>query len=175
MAWNAPQSPFVQPQVYPLHPPPSTVIQLPNAYALNASIPPAIVPCLRAKDIIDNALQISFNDLFEWGEDVTGKTMLDRRALLLYHPEDHVEDLEIITRWLLMHHVEVSNPWYDGCWDHFRQQIAKGGSGIVMVGQHPSIVTVRIANIPRHTPTSSIILSSQVSVKYFGSKSAYGR
>lgn len=70
-------------------------------------------------------------------------TMLERRAMLLFHPEEHSEDIELITRWLLMHEVEVANFWYDGAWSHFREETCispeltasgkKETSGIIIV------------------------------------------
>ena len=59
--------------------------------------------------------------------------LLDRRAFLIYHPEQHSKELDLITRWLLMHHVEVGSAWYEGSWENFKLQIVKGGSGIVIV------------------------------------------
>jgi hypothetical protein len=44
-------------------------------------------------------------------------------------------ELDLITRWLLMHHVEVSNTWYDGAWSHFRELTIDGRSGVVIVRQ----------------------------------------
>jgi len=86
------------------------------------------------KDQLEQALQINYTDIFEWTQTSAGRIMIDRRAMLLYHPTDHAEELEVITRWLIMHHVEVSSPWNDGCWDYFRQQISDGQSGIILVG-----------------------------------------
>lgn len=60
--------------------------------------------------------------------------ILDRRAFLIFHPGDHSKELELITRWLLMHHVEVCSFWFDGSWDYFRQKVKAGGSGVVIVG-----------------------------------------
>jgi chromo domain-containing protein 1 len=94
---------------------------------------PAKLSCLQLKRTIEEAVKIEFNNLFGWSSSGNGFTMVNRRAMLLYHPEDHSEELEVITRWLLMHHVEVSSAWYSGSWDYFRQQILKGGSGIIMV------------------------------------------
>jgi hypothetical protein len=94
--------------------------------------PPAYL-CRDLTEITEHALKIDFVSLFERGEDGNGKLMLDRRALLLYHPVSHAEDMEAITRWLLMHHVEVYSPWYDGCWDQYTQHLNAGGSGIVIV------------------------------------------
>jgi len=72
-----------------------------------------------------------------------GENMLEHRAMLLYHPEEHSEDLELITRWLLMHNVEVGSLWYDGAWSHFREETSpspeqtasgkKERSGIIIV------------------------------------------
>jgi chromo domain-containing protein 1 len=85
------------------------------------------------KQDIEQSLKITYTDLFEWAEDKTGKIMLDRRACLLFHPLSHLQSLDLVTRWLLMHHVEVSSAWYEGFWDYFTQQLDKGGSGIIIV------------------------------------------
>jgi len=132
--WDELQSPAEQPYVPPLPslPPPPTVAQ-PQPALIVPSLP-ATSSCPQLNEAIEQALKIDFTDLFEWSQDENGHTMSDRRALLLYHPVDHFEELEVITRWLLMHHVEVSSAWHEGCWDYFRQQIAKGGSGVVIVG-----------------------------------------
>lgn len=108
----------------PPPPPPLTVLA------------PAGTSCQELNKTIEQALQIEFADVFEWGENEKGKIMLDRRAMLLYHPEDHCKELEVITRWLLMHHVEVSSVFQDGCWDYFRQQTTKGRSGVIIVSRH---------------------------------------
>ncbi|KAH8716840.1 hypothetical protein GQ44DRAFT_730366 [Phaeosphaeriaceae sp. PMI808] len=96
---------------------------------------PKATSCMQMKDLIEQALKIDFISLFEWGEDEMGQVMLDKRALLVYNPKYHSEELEVLTRWLLIHHVEVSSAWFEGCWDYFQRQIAKGGSGIVIA--HP--------------------------------------
>jgi hypothetical protein len=101
----------------------------------------ARLSCSQLKLSIEQALKVDFTDIFEWGEDKNGPIMLDRKALLLFHPEDHSEELEIITRWLLMHHVEVSSVWSAGCWDYFRQQITTGGSGVIVVSDSSSTNT----------------------------------
>lgn len=59
--------------------------------------------------------------------------MMSRKAFLLFHPQQHLEELDIITRWLLMHHVEVGNAWFDGSWEHFKEQILHGESGVIIV------------------------------------------
>jgi hypothetical protein len=85
---------------------------------------------------IELALKITFTDLFEWGDDGTKRIMLDRKAFLLYHPTDHTEQLDLITRWLLMHHVEVCSAWLPGGWHYYKQLVARGWSGIVIVSKH---------------------------------------
>jgi chromo domain-containing protein 1 len=55
-------------------------------------------------------------------------TLTDRRAFLVFHPEQHSEELELITRWLLMHHVQIAGTHYQGAWPVFQQQIKRGGS-----------------------------------------------
>lgn len=58
---------------------------------------------------------------------------LERRAMLLYSPEEQPEDVDLITRWLLMHDVQVSNLWYDGAWTQFHNDVSEGKSGIIIV------------------------------------------
>ncbi|KAF2129023.1 hypothetical protein P153DRAFT_431837 [Dothidotthia symphoricarpi CBS 119687] len=105
----------------------------------STTVPPPIerhlasIPCLQMKQKIEQICKLDFTDMFTGNRDEGA--IVDRRAFLLYHPQDHVEELDLITRWLLMHHVEVGNAWYDGSWDHFKQQITGGGSGIIIA--HP--------------------------------------
>lgn len=113
------------------HPPPavtekSPVHQVDDRLAADLS-------CLQLKHTIEETVKIKFDDLFGWSSSGNSVSMVNRRAILLYHPEDHSEELEVITRWLLMHYVEVSSAWYNGSWDYFRQQILKGRSGIILV------------------------------------------
>lgn len=72
---------------------------------------------------------------------------LERRAMLLYSPGEHTEDAELITRWLLMHNVQVSNLWYDGAWMQFQQDVLDGKSGIIIV-QSPSSRSLYELTIP---------------------------
>lgn len=76
--------------------------------------------------------------------------MLERRAMLLYHPEEHSEEIELITRWLLMHDVQVSNLWYDGAWTQFHQDVSEGKSGIIIVSStsQPTIHTLIYSGTP---------------------------
>jgi chromo domain-containing protein 1 len=92
---------------------------------------PARILCDKLKNIIEDACKIDFQTMFScFGgrEDA-----LDRRAFLFFHPEYHAEELELITRWLLIHHVEVGSLWVSGSWDYFQQKIREGGSGVIIV------------------------------------------
>ncbi|KAF3041507.1 hypothetical protein E8E12_003248 [Didymella heteroderae] len=60
---------------------------------------------------------------------------LERRAMLLYHPQEHREEIELIAQWLLMHEVQISNLWYDGAWDQFTEDVSEGKSGVIIA--HP--------------------------------------
>ncbi|KAJ4369977.1 hypothetical protein N0V83_005741 [Neocucurbitaria cava] len=88
--------------------------------------PPAKMSCLQMKAKIEQACTLDFTSMFNH---------VDRKAFLLFHPEEHAEELDLIVRWLLMHHVEVGNAWYDGSWDYFKHQILRGGSGVIIA--HP--------------------------------------
>lgn len=54
--------------------------------------------------------------------------------MLLYSPEDHPHEIDLITRWLLMHDVKVNNLWHDGAWYKFQQDVVKDKSGVIIVG-----------------------------------------
>lgn len=124
--WNIPPPPSTSPPLPPPppapHPPVPVVQQVKQADTL----------CLGLKASIEQYCKLDFLDMFTKND---GSALLDRTAFLLYHPEQHLEELELITRWLLMHHVEVSNVWYDGSWDRFKSQIVRGGTGIIVT--HP--------------------------------------
>ncbi|KAH7412140.1 hypothetical protein DE146DRAFT_602329, partial [Phaeosphaeria sp. MPI-PUGE-AT-0046c] len=100
---------------------------------LGPILPQARMSSLITKREIEVALKTEFTALFEWSDDGSDRVMLERRALLIFHPVDHQEELELLTRWLLMHHVEVSNAWFPGAWPYYKQRIIAGGSGIVIV------------------------------------------
>jgi len=68
-------------------------------------------------------------------------------------------EFEIITRWLLMHHVQVSSASYAGGWADFQQQILKGGTGIIIVRITHSVEQTNTKQ-SRHIPTLN---TSQVS------------
>ena len=95
--------------------------------ALNSTGP----SCMELKKSIESACKLDFMDMFEGDKE---NTVLDRRAFVIFHPGDHSKELELITRWLLMHHVEVCSFWFDGSWDYFRLKVKAGGSGVVIVG-----------------------------------------
>ncbi|KAI8943475.1 hypothetical protein NX059_001479 [Plenodomus lindquistii] len=116
------QSPQVDVQPSPLAPPPPTTQNMIQADTV----------CLTLKDNVERVCKLDFLDIFARND---GSGLLDRRAFLLYHQEQHAEELELITRWLLMHHVEVGSTWHDGSWDHFKQHTLKGGSGVIIA--HP--------------------------------------
>jgi chromo domain-containing protein 1 len=65
--------------------------------------------------------------------DENGNTMLKRNAFLMFHPGNHAKELELITRWLHLHHVEVRNVWLEGSWEDFKQQVVGGGTGVIIV------------------------------------------
>ncbi|KAF2471391.1 uncharacterized protein BDR25DRAFT_303413 [Lindgomyces ingoldianus] len=87
--------------------------------------------CIDLKHAIEEACKVDFKDMFVDNEG----NALDRRAFLVFHPEDNKMELELITRWLLMHHVEVCSIWKEGAWDYFKQQIMNGGTGVII--RHP--------------------------------------
>lgn len=111
----------------------STVRQQPFGTDLEITLPPVKLSSMTAKHEIEEALHVTFTSLFEWSDNGAERVMLDRKALLVFHPVDHQEELELLTRWLLLYHVEVSNAWLPGAWYYHREQIITGGSGIVIV------------------------------------------
>ena len=82
---------------------------------------------------IESAFNVNFTDMFTCSGGETNGSLMDRRAFLVYHPQQHMEQIDVLTRWLLMHHVEVSNAWYEGSWDTFSNQILQGSTGIIIV------------------------------------------
>ncbi|KAH7089551.1 hypothetical protein FB567DRAFT_466673 [Paraphoma chrysanthemicola] len=124
-----------RPQQAPVISDSASIDSQPDSMQLPTEPPLVDSSCSEVKLAIAQALKVDFTDMFVWGMNESGAVMMDRRALLLYHPEDHSEELEVLTRWMMMHHVEVGSVWSAGCWDYFRQQIAKGGSGVVVA--HP--------------------------------------
>ncbi|KAF2688760.1 hypothetical protein K458DRAFT_428271 [Lentithecium fluviatile CBS 122367] len=97
--------------------------------------PPTQISCIELKRKIEDACKLNFTEMFTYNYNQYEDAISDRRAFVLFHPEDHMEELELITRWMLMHHVEVYSFWSEGAWDHFKDQIVKGGSGVIVA--HP--------------------------------------
>ena len=92
--------------------------------------PPKILcPSLEAK--IGSAVKLNFKDIFARSDGAN--PFVERRAFLIYHPEQHAGELALVTRWLIMHHVQIGSAHYEGAWEDFRQQIKKGGSGVIIV------------------------------------------
>ncbi|PVH94723.1 hypothetical protein DM02DRAFT_692527 [Periconia macrospinosa] len=96
---------------------------------------PEYISTLKLKEWTEEICKLDCKDMFVYNGDNDRDATLDKRAFLIFHPKDHVEELETLTRWLLIHHVEVYNFWSDGSWTAFRKEIARGGSGIIIA--HP--------------------------------------
>ncbi|ORY18027.1 hypothetical protein BCR34DRAFT_380955 [Clohesyomyces aquaticus] len=120
---NHPLPPPKSPLFMPKDSPPAMIMESPQKAPPSSSI--------EVKQTIEDAFKLDFKEMFVKDEGIA----VDRRAFLLFHPEDHKMELELITRWLLMHHVEVFNFWKEGAWDYFKQQIVKGGTGVMIT--HP--------------------------------------
>jgi chromo domain-containing protein 1 len=104
---------------------------------------PNLMTCLALKEMIEQACRLEFTDMFSIS--INGrKTTLAKTAFLILHPEAHAAELDLITRWLLMHHVTVSNMWYDGAWNYFREQVIRSGSGLVIVSEDSSSRTLML-------------------------------
>ncbi|KAI4689653.1 uncharacterized protein J4E88_003008 [Alternaria novae-zelandiae] len=119
MPLEQPQQPFQPP---PPPPPPM-------------EFPPVDIRCTELQERISAVSKLDFEDMFATNDSETTIDPVERRAFLFFHPEDHFVEFEIITRWLLMHHVQVSSASYAGGWADFQQQILKGGTGIIIA--HP--------------------------------------
>jgi len=100
----------------------------------SADADPASLSCLNFQEMVGNACKLNFGELFR---DEQGGKMLAQAAFLMFHPRDHAKELELITRWLHLHHVEVRNVWLDGSWEHFKQNIIGGGTGVIIVSLLP--------------------------------------
>ncbi|KAA8620471.1 hypothetical protein TUN199_04250 [Pyrenophora tritici-repentis] len=106
---------------FPLPPPPPPPFEA----------PPPKLACASFEARIGSALKLNFKDMFARSDGAN--PFVDRRAFLFYHPEQHAEELALITRWLMMYHVQIGSATHEGAWEHFRQQIEQGGSGIIIV------------------------------------------
>jgi chromo domain-containing protein 1 len=85
------------------------------------------------KAAVDSVWKLNFEDMFASNDGGENVNLVERRAFVISHPEDHFREIDIITRWLLVHHVQVGSANYPGAWADFAQQIQQGGSGIVIV------------------------------------------
>ncbi|KAH6642779.1 hypothetical protein C7974DRAFT_372654 [Boeremia exigua] len=94
----------------------------------------AITPSSQLRSRIERFWNLDIVEMFNSGVPGDNST-LERHAMMLYHPEEHEEEIELITRWLLMHGVKVANLWYDGAWGQFREDVAEYKSGVIIV--HP--------------------------------------
>lgn len=120
--------PSGQPQQFSFQPPPPPP-------------PPPItnevkIKCEQLRTAGGSVCTLDFEDMFASNGGEEAVNLLESRVFLMYHPEDHFEELEIITRWLLLHHVQVASTSYQGAWAVFKQQILQGGSGIIIVRNH---------------------------------------
>ncbi|CAN9359619.1 unnamed protein product [Alternaria sp. RS040] len=121
--------PSRQPQQFSFQPPPPPP-------------PPPItnevkIKCEQLRTAGGSVCTLDFEDMFASNGGEEAVNLLESRVFLMYHPEDHFEELEIITRWLLLHHVQVASTSYQGAWAVFKQQILQGGSGIIIA--HPDV------------------------------------
>lgn len=81
---------------------------------------------------IENLWNLDVGDMFNSGRP-GDNNVLERHAMLLYSPEDHPQELELITRWLLMHNVKVKSLWQANAWASFRDDLVEDKSGIIIV------------------------------------------
>lgn len=87
------------------------------------TLPVVSLTCSDVDGKLSKALGLEVYNLFAIPEKGDKKPKA-HSAVLLFHPVDHIEELELITRWLLLHHVAVLNGWSDGFWDIFRAQMS---------------------------------------------------
>jgi chromo domain-containing protein 1 len=132
------------------------------------------IKCEQLRTIGGSVCALNFEDMFASNDGEKAVNLLENRAFLMYHPDDHFEELEIITRWLLLHHVQVVSTIYPGAWAVFKEQILQGGSGIIIVcSSH--IVEQADANYTRHIRTLSTLQRFQISANFFGRTCVSGR
>ncbi|EUC45680.1 hypothetical protein COCMIDRAFT_94886 [Bipolaris oryzae ATCC 44560] len=123
---EAPEETLVPTNDYVPHPKSPEAVETVEPGALEAT-------CGKVLKRIDSVCDLNFEELFGSNNCERGIKLMDRRAFLVYHSEEHAEELELITRWLLMHHVEVSGMHFPGGWANFQQEIKSGGSGVIIV------------------------------------------
>ena len=93
---------------------------------------PAVLRSSELRSKIESLWNLNFVEMFNSGRP-GDMGILKRQAMLLYSPQDHPQEIELITRWLLMYDVEVSNLWHDGAWSKFRENVVKDKSGVIIV------------------------------------------
>lgn len=84
---------------------------------------------------IEIAFRLDLDDMFRCNGDQYADKIAQPNAFLLYDPQKHIEELELIPRWLCMYHVKVFSPQemgLGGAWDAFKQLVLEGGSGIII-------------------------------------------
>ena len=97
---------------------------------------PAVLRSSELRSKIESLWNLNFVEMFNSGRP-GDMGILKRHAALLYSPQDHPQEIELITRWLLMYNVKVNNLWHDGAWSKFQEDVVKDKSGVIIVS--PSI------------------------------------
>lgn len=86
----------------------------------------------------ESQLSLDFKEMFSCNGGQKGDLIAEPNALLLYNPEQHTKEHDIITRWLSSNHVENVFRYWTGIydeWNGFKELILAGGSGIIVA--HP--------------------------------------
>ncbi len=151
-------------QLPPPPPPPPPPIEL----------PPIKITCKQLKAAVDSVWKLNFEDMFASNDGGENVNLVERRAFVIFHPEDHFREMDIITRWLLVHHVQVGSANYPGAWADFTQQIQQGGSGIVIV-RNVYFTKQTNTNYTRCIPTLSTSRIFQNSARFFAREYVSGR
>ena len=110
---------------------------------------PAVPQSPQLGSTVESLWSLDFVGMFNSGK--PGDTnILERRAMLLYSPHDHSQEVELITRWLLMHDVKV-NLWYDGAWSISEEDAAREEPAVIIVSLSIQLVACIIteAGAPR--------------------------
>ncbi|KAJ4348735.1 uncharacterized protein N0V89_010113 [Didymosphaeria variabile] len=84
---------------------------------------------------IGEIMQLDVDEMFRCNGDQHEDVIASSNALLLYDPNEHLEELALIERWLAMHSVNIFSSLHMGlsaAWDTFKQLILDGGSGIII-------------------------------------------
>jgi hypothetical protein len=93
---------------------------------------PAVLRSSELRSKIESLWNLNFVEMFNSGRP-GDMGILKRHAMLLYSPQDHPQEIEQITRWLLMYDVKVNNLWHDGAWSKFQEGVIKDKSGVIIV------------------------------------------